>query len=54
MTNRPEETVAVVTGAASGIGLRICELFLDKAMTVVGVDQSKVPSELGGATGSSR
>jgi NAD(P)-dependent dehydrogenase (short-subunit alcohol dehydrogenase family) len=48
MTNRLDEAVAVVTGAASGIGLRTCELFLDKAMTVVGVDQSKVPGELAG------
>ena len=48
LTNRPDEAVAVVTGAASGIGLRTCELFLDEAMTVVGVDQRNVPAELAG------
>ncbi|HXW79761.1 MAG TPA: SDR family oxidoreductase, partial [Acidimicrobiales bacterium] len=46
MTNRRDEMVAVVTGAASGIGLRTCELFLDEGMTVVGWDRDKVPGEL--------
>ncbi len=48
VTNRLDETIAVVTGAASGIGLRTCELFLDQGMTVVGVDRSNVPGEMAG------
>lgn len=48
VTNRLDETIAVVTGAASGIGLRTCELFLDRGMTVVGVDRSNVPGEMAG------
>jgi NAD(P)-dependent dehydrogenase (short-subunit alcohol dehydrogenase family) len=38
--------VAVVTGAASGIGLRTCELFLEEQMTVVGIDLCAVPCGL--------
>lgn len=46
MTKRRDDAVAVVTGAASGIGLRTCELFLDEGMTVVGLDQNKLPDDL--------
>ena len=48
MTSRRDESVAVVTGGASGIGLRTCELFLDEGMTVVGLDLNKVPAALSG------
>lgn len=39
-------TVAVVSGAASGIGLATCELMLEQQATVVGVDLSTFPEEL--------
>jgi len=38
--------VAVVTGAASGIGLHTSELFLEEQMTVVGMDLRAVPPGL--------
>jgi NAD(P)-dependent dehydrogenase (short-subunit alcohol dehydrogenase family) len=40
--------VAVVTGAASGIGLRTSELFLEEQMTVVGIDLCAAPPGLAG------
>jgi 2-hydroxycyclohexanecarboxyl-CoA dehydrogenase len=46
MTNWRDGMVAVVTGAASGIGLRTCELFLDQAVTVAGIDQNAVPRDV--------
>jgi NAD(P)-dependent dehydrogenase (short-subunit alcohol dehydrogenase family) len=38
--------VAVVTGAASGIGFRTSQLFLEEQMTVVGIDLCAVPPGL--------
>jgi NAD(P)-dependent dehydrogenase (short-subunit alcohol dehydrogenase family) len=38
--------VAVVTGAASGIGLRTSQLFLEEQMTVVGIDVCAAPPAL--------
>lgn len=46
MTRQLDDAVAVVTGAASGIGLRTCELFLAEGMTVVGLDLNAVPDAL--------
>jgi NAD(P)-dependent dehydrogenase (short-subunit alcohol dehydrogenase family) len=46
MTNRRNGAVAVVTGAASGIGFQTCELFIEEEMTVVGIDQRAVPGHL--------
>ena len=46
MADGLEGKVAVVTGTASGIGLRTSELFLEEQMTVVGIDLCAVPSGL--------
>jgi NAD(P)-dependent dehydrogenase (short-subunit alcohol dehydrogenase family) len=46
MANGLDGKVAVVTGAASGIGLRTSELCLEEQMTVVGIDVCTVPPTL--------
>jgi NAD(P)-dependent dehydrogenase (short-subunit alcohol dehydrogenase family) len=46
MASRHNGAVAVVTGAASGIGLQTCELFIEDEMIVVGIDQHPVPGDV--------
>jgi NAD(P)-dependent dehydrogenase (short-subunit alcohol dehydrogenase family) len=46
MPSSLDETVAVVSGAASGIGRATCGFLLDQRAIVVGVDRSRLPDEL--------
>ena len=42
--NRLENKIALVTGAASGIGEKICDVFLENGATVIGTDITYKPN----------
>ncbi|MFW9081979.1 1,6-dihydroxycyclohexa-2,4-diene-1-carboxylate dehydrogenase [Pseudomonas sp. P2757] len=49
MSNRFANKIALVTGAAQGIGRRVCERMLEEGAQVIAVDRSELVHELQGA-----